>query len=67
MANHYHLMLVRDAGKTQREAAAIIGVTTGAAVNIQLQRLKEAAAKDKKLRQRLKRLDQEFEQMRAAE
>jgi putative transposase len=59
--------LVRDAGKTQREAAAIIGVTTGAAVNIQLKRLKEAAAKDKKLRQRLKRLDQEFEQMRAAE
>jgi hypothetical protein len=59
--------LVRDAGKTQREAAVIIGVTTGAAVNIQLKRLKEAAAKDKKLRQRLKRLDQEFEQMRAAE
>ena len=50
-------MLVRFSGKTQREAADLLGLSTGAAVSVQLRRLNEMERKDRKIRMELGRLE----------
>jgi len=49
--------LTRHAGLTQREVAAYLGVSTGAAVSLQLRRLGEGCAGDSKLRRQLQAID----------
>ena len=50
-------MLLRFAGKTQREIAETLGLSTGAAVSLQLRGLEEREA-DRKIRKDLQRLEQ---------
>ena len=45
------MMLCRHAGDTQRQAAERLGLTSGAAVSIQLRRLRGVVEKDRKLRE----------------
>ncbi|HVN81528.1 MAG TPA: hypothetical protein VMW38_21240, partial [Terriglobia bacterium] len=42
--------LVEQAGMTEREAAGVMGLTTGSAVSIQLRRLQQALSREAKLR-----------------
>lgn len=49
--------LVEQAGLTQREAAATMGLKTGAAVSIQLRRLHEALPEDAKLRRQVREIE----------
>ena len=42
--------LVEQAGMTERQAAGVMGLTTGAAVSIQLRRLRQALSREAKLR-----------------
>jgi hypothetical protein len=49
--------LVEQAGLTQREAAAVMGLKTGAAVSIQLRRLHEALPEDAKLRRQVREIE----------
>jgi REP element-mobilizing transposase RayT len=46
--------LVEQAGLTQREAAEVMGLKTGAAVSIQLRRLREAVPQDAPLRRQVR-------------
>jgi REP-associated tyrosine transposase len=48
--------LVEQAGMTQREAAGVMGLKTGAAVSIQLRRLQEALPKDATLRRQVREI-----------
>jgi hypothetical protein len=54
-------MLCRHGGLTQREAAAVMGLTTGAAVSLQLRRLDEKLARDRKLRRLVEDVEQAIE------
>jgi hypothetical protein len=49
--------LVERAGLTQREAAAVMGLKTGAAVSIQLRRLHELLPEDAKLRRQVREIE----------
>jgi hypothetical protein len=49
--------LTRHAGLTQREVAAELGLSTGAAVSLQLRSLREALVEDKTLRRHLQAID----------
>jgi REP element-mobilizing transposase RayT len=52
--------LVEQAGLTQREAAVVMGLTTGAAVSIQLRRLHEALPQDAPLRRQTREIDNQL-------
>lgn len=49
--------LIRYAGLSQREAAVHLGVSTGAAISVQIKRLNEREGEDRKLARRLKKLE----------
>lgn len=49
--------LVEQAGMTQREAAAVMGLKTGAAVCIQLRRLQQALPEDAQLRRQVREIE----------
>jgi len=49
--------LVEQAGLTQREAAAVMGLSTGAAVSIQLRRLHQALPQDAHLRRQMREIE----------
>lgn len=49
--------LTKHAGLTQREVAVELGLTTGAAISLQLRRLHEALAEDKTLHRQLQGID----------
>ena len=49
--------LVEQAGLTQREAAELMGLRTGAAVSIQLRRLQEAVPQDAPLRRQVREIE----------
>jgi len=49
--------LVEQAGMTQREAAGVMGLKTGAAVSIQLRRLQEALPEDPTLRRQVREIE----------
>ena len=53
--------LVERAGMTQREAAGVMGLTTGAAVSIQLRRLQQALPKDAQLRRQVRKIESHLE------
>jgi len=50
-------VLVEQAGLTQREAAGAMGLTTGAAVSIQLRRLQQALPQDAQLRRQVSKIE----------
>ncbi len=52
--------LVEQGGMTQREAATGMGVTTGAAVSIQLRRLQEALPLDAHLRRQVSEIESQL-------
>lgn len=58
-------MLIKYAGMTQREAAAELGLTTGAAVSIQLKSLARMQVEDRSLRNRIAAIDQELAETQA--
>ena len=58
--------LIRWAGRTQREAAARLGIGTGAAVCTQLKRLASMEAADRGLRGKLRRLEEQLQLCAAA-
>jgi hypothetical protein len=49
--------LVEQAGLTQREAAEVVGLKTGAAVSIQLRRLREAVPQDAPLKRQVNEIE----------
>jgi len=51
-------MLLRYCGKTQREVANALGLSTGATVSVQLRRLKKVEISDPKIRKELMRLEE---------
>jgi hypothetical protein len=57
-------MLCRHSGLTQREAAAILGLGTGAAISQQISRLRARMVDDRRLRRRVERLDSDLRAMR---
>ena len=50
-------MLMKYGGLTQRAVAPLMGLGTGAAVSIQVRKLAELAASDRRLRKQIARLD----------
>jgi predicted transcriptional regulator len=52
--------LVEQAGMTQREAAGVMGLKTGAAVSIQLRRLQEALPKEATLRRQVREIESQL-------
>jgi putative transposase len=58
--------LLRYAGQTQRAAAALLGLTTGAAVSAQVKRLQDLARGDRKLRWKMAELETTLESLQAA-
>ena len=57
--------LVRYAGKTQREAASLLGMTTGGAVSAQIARLPELIRVDRKLARQIRRIEMMLDAERA--
>jgi hypothetical protein len=49
--------LVEHAGLTQRQAAGVMGLTTGAAVSIQLRRLNQSLSQEAELCRQVKRIE----------
>jgi hypothetical protein len=58
--------LVRFAGQTQRQAAEILGLGSGAAVSAQIKQLPQWEAKERKLRRRMAKLERVLEELQAA-
>ena len=54
-------MLTRYGGLTQRQAAQVLGLGTGAAVSIQVRRVQEAIAKDPAVRRHVENLERRLE------
>ena len=59
--------LIRFSGQTQREAAVQLGLGTGAAVSVQLRRLRGLLERDRSLRRSLDRAQNELERLRQQE
>jgi hypothetical protein len=55
-------MLSQYGGLTQRQAAEIVGVSSGAAVCFQIRRLNERMRKDKTLRRRMAQIEKQLQQ-----
>jgi len=58
-------LLVKYSGLTQRDAAAVLGVGTGAAVSIQIRKAQAWALKDAQLRKRIQGADETLQALRA--
>jgi REP element-mobilizing transposase RayT len=58
--------LVRYAGRTQRESAALLGLNTGAAVSAQIKQLREWERQDRRLRDKVSELEKTLESLQAA-
>ena len=59
-------LLCKYAGLTQRQVAETLGLGTGAAVSIQLKNLREALARDRRLKETLARVDHRLQSLAEA-
>ena len=55
--------LCKYAGQTQREAAATLGIGSGAAVSMQMKKLSSTLPKDRKLRKLLMKVEEDLSRM----
>jgi len=58
-------MLIRFAGRTQRQVADILGIGTGGAVSTQIRKLPERLASDRRLRRTVEQIEQRLSKLKS--